>query len=196
MRKLYILTLVLCFASVARSQNVNVNPGGGTYPDLASAFAAVNAGTHTGSITIDIVGNTAEPVGGAVLNASGVGSASYTAILIRPSGGAARSIIGATTAGLPMIDFNGADNVTVDGLNTGGNSLTIENTTVSATAGTSTIRFIGGATSNTITNCFLKGAGTMNVASGKLTQAAWHLDDSRTPHAPVRGASSGTQRRT
>src|SRR6185436_12155073 len=101
----------------------------------------------------------------AVLNASGAGAASYASILITPTGGAARTISGAIAAGSPLIDLNGADNVTIDGLNTGGNSLTIANTTVSATSGTATIRFIGGATGNTITNANLLGSGTSSVAT-------------------------------
>jgi hypothetical protein len=156
-------------AGSAGAQNVNVNPGAGSYPTLTAAFAAINAGTHTGAITVDIVGDTNEGAGTAVLNASGSGAASYTSILITPSGGVARTISGATTAGTPMIDLNGADNVTFDGLNSGGNSLTIANTTVAATSGTATIRFIGGATSNTITNCSVQGSGTMSVATNGAT---------------------------
>ena len=167
MKKVYFLLLAILFAATTtiNAQNVTVNPGAGSYADLAGAFAAINAGTHTGAITIAIVGNTSEPAAGAILNASGSGAASYTSIVISPSGGAARTITGAATAGFPLIDFNGADNVTVDGLNTGSNSLTISNTTVSATSITSTIRFIGGATGNTITNCNVRGSGTMSVAT-------------------------------
>jgi hypothetical protein len=64
-----------------------------------------------------------------------------------------------------LIDLNGADNVTFDGLNTGSNALVISNTTVSNTSGTSTVRFIGGATSNTITNCSILGSSTMTVGA-------------------------------
>mgnify|MGYP001310950592 FL=1 len=165
MRKIYLLLFTVLFTVTSNSQNVTVNPGAGSFPDLASAFAAINAGTHTGAITIEIIGNTTEPATGAILNASGSGSASYTSILIQPSGSAARTINGAATAGLPLIDLNGADNVTFNGLNTGGNSLTISNTTISATSITSTIRFIGGATNNTVTNCSIQGSGTMSVAT-------------------------------
>ncbi len=139
------------------------------YATLTLAFAAINAGTHTGAITIDVCGDTSEGTATAVLNASGAGSASYTSIAMSPAGGAARTISGATTAGSPMVDFNGADNVTINGLNTGGNSLTISNTTVSATSGTATFRFIGGATSNTITNSNIQGSGTMSVATNGAT---------------------------
>ena len=142
---------------------VDVEASGGTtplagYATLGAAFAAVNAGTHTGTINIEICGNTDEGHATATLNASGSGPASYTSIMIRPVGGAARTISGATTAGNPLINLNGADNVTIDGVNTGGDSLTISNTTASATAGTSTIKFVGGATNNTITNASILGA--------------------------------------
>lgn len=168
MKKIRFITLLafamLAFAISASAQNVNVNPGAGSYPTLKAAFDAINAGTHTGTITIDIVGDTTETAT-ALLNASGSGAASYTSITISPSGGAARTVSGAITAGSPLIDFNGADNVTVNGLNTGGNSLTISNTTASATSGTATIRFIGGATSNTITNSTILGSNSASVAT-------------------------------
>jgi trimeric autotransporter adhesin len=163
MRKFYLFVLVALYASNINAQNVNVNLGAGSYVNLASAFAAINAGTHTGAISIVIVNNTSEPVGGAILNASGTGASSYTSISIIPSG--ARTISGAVTAGLPLIDFNGADNVSINGVNAGNFSLTIENTTVSATTGTSTIRFVGGATGNTISNCSIKGAYAGSVAT-------------------------------
>ena len=113
------------------SAQVDVNSSGGTmmasYTTLADAFMAINSGTHTGTITINISGNTTEPAAGAILNASGAGAASYSSILVKPTGGATRTIIGAANAGSPLIDLNGADNVTFDGLNTGGNALTIDN---------------------------------------------------------------------
>lgn len=163
-RIITLLTFVMLAFAISASAQVNVNPGAGSYTTLKDAFDAINAGTHTGAITVDIVGDTTETAP-AVLNASGAGAASYTSIIISPTGGAARTISGAITAGSPLVDFNGADNVTIDGLNAGGNSLTIANTTVSATSGTSTIRFIGGATSNTITNSNIQGSGTMSVAT-------------------------------
>lgn len=154
--------------TVSASNPVEVTSSGGTayasYVTLGAAFTAINAGTHTGTITIKIVGNTTETAS-AVLNASGVGSASYTTMSIQPFGGTPRTISGAIVAGSPLIDFIGADNVTINGLNSGGNSLTISNITVSATTGTSTIRFIDGATNNTITNCYVQGSGTMAVAT-------------------------------
>ena len=77
-----------------------------------AAFIAINSGVHTGAIAIDVCGNTTEAAASSVLNASGSVPASYSSIIIRPVGGAARTITAATTAGSPMIDFNGADFVT------------------------------------------------------------------------------------
>jgi hypothetical protein len=153
---------------------IEVESSGGTtdstaYATLKAAFDAIDAGTHTGSITIDVCGDTSEGTATAALSASGTSSASYTSITISPAGGAARTISGATTAGSPMVDLNGADNVTINGLNSGGNSLTIANTTNSATSGTATIRFIGGATNNTITNSTILGSVASSVATNGAT---------------------------
>ncbi len=128
------------------------------YATLTAAFTTINgAAIHLGAITIAINGNTNEGTGTAALNQV----AGVTSIGIQPTGGVARTITGATTAGSPLINFTGADNVTINGLNTGGNSLTISNTTVSNSSGTATIRFGSDATSNTITNCNLQGSMTM-----------------------------------
>lgn len=141
------------------------NHGPTDYVNLRAALAAINAGTHQGDISIAIAGDTTETQP-AILNASGSGSASYTSVLIQPSGGASRTISGAMSAGSPLVDLNGADNVTIDGLGTGGNSLTFSNTTVANSRGTSTLRFINGAQNNTITRCAVMGSA--NPASGSI----------------------------
>lgn len=146
------LFLFLLVFSQAFPQNVNVSSPSLTYPDLNTAFTAINNGVHTGNISIEIVGNTTELVS-AVLNASGTGAASYTSISIQPSGGALRTITGAISGHL--IDLNGADNITINGLNAGGNSLIISNT---STGASSAIRFISDASNDLITNCNIQGS--------------------------------------
>src|SRR6266536_3785194 len=158
---------VNAYASLPQAGPVTVTATGGNhgptdYPTLGAAFAAINVGTHQGDINVAIVGDTTETTS-AVLDASG-GSANYTSISIEPSGGAARTVSGAIAAGSPLIDFNGATNVTIDGLGTGGNALTLSNTTASATASTSTIRFIDGAQNNIVTRCTV--LGSSNSATG------------------------------
>ena len=168
------LVLALSLLGSAAQAQVDVtatagNTGPVTYATLQLAFAAVNDGTHQGVVTMAVTADTTETAT-AVLNASGSGAAVYSAVTVSPTGGAARTISGAIAGGSPLIDLNGADNVTIDGLNTGGNALTISNTTVSATAGTSTIRFIGGATANTITNTSILGSSNaaVTIATGTI----------------------------
>src|SRR6185312_7915757 len=79
-----------------------------------------------------------------------------------PSGGA-RTISG--NLATPLVDLNGADNVTINGQNSGGNSLTLANSNTGTTAGTSTIRFINGAQNNTVTNCNIQGSSTVAVGT-------------------------------
>jgi hypothetical protein len=144
---------------------VTVTATGGTtgptdYATLQAAFAAINAGTHTGDITVWLLGDTTETAS-AVLNASGSGSASYTSVQVVPSG--ARTTSGSLAA--PLVDLNGAKCVKIDGLNSGGNSLTLSNTSTSSTAGTSTIRFTAGAQNDTVTRSTILGSSTTTLAS-------------------------------
>src|SRR5262245_24929053 len=97
------LALSLLAPSRASAQ-VDVAATAGTlnasYTTLKGAFDAINLGTHQGTITIGLSGNTTETAP-AVINASGAGGASYGSIAISPTGGAARTIAGAIVAGSP-----------------------------------------------------------------------------------------------
>jgi len=160
MKKMFYSVLFIALLSITgvNAQNINVNPGAGTYPTLKDAFDAINAGTHTGAITVDVVGNTVETVT-AVLNASGSGSANYTSVVIKPVGGA-RSIQG-NIAGA-VIRLAGADNVTIDGRIGLANfrNLAIQNTGNSASSaaiwlshGAGAATDSAGAQNNLIRNC-------------------------------------------
>ena len=92
------------------AQTVRTVGSGGTYTTLKLAFDAINAGSITGNIELQIVGNSTETAT-AALNASGTGSANYSAISIYPTG--TRTISG--NLALPIINLNDADNVTIDG---------------------------------------------------------------------------------
>lgn len=162
-RVILVITLSM-LTSLGLFAQVDVTASGGTatasYPTLKGAFDAINAGTHTNVIQISITGTVTETAT-ASLNASGSGSASYTGVTINPVGNAV--VTGNLT--LPLVELNGADNVVIDGLNTGGNSLTISNTNTSATSGTCTIKLIGDATNNTITNSIIQGSATMSTTA-------------------------------
>jgi Secretion system C-terminal sorting domain len=122
--------------------------------NAAGAFLALNGGTaHTGTVSVYITADVTTEAGTNGLNSSTL----WTSMTINPIG--ARTISGSVAA--PMIDMAGADNVTINGLNTGGNSLIISNTNTGAASATSTLRFINDATVNTITNCSILGSATM-----------------------------------
>ncbi len=139
---------------------------GGGYSSLKGAFDAINAGTHQGVIELQMNSSTTETAA-AVLNASSSGSASYTSVTVYPA------VTGLSISGniaTPLIDLNGADNVTIDGrVNHSGSSkdLTITNTSILTTPGTSTIRLYNDATSNTVKYCTIKGS-TLDASGGIL----------------------------
>lgn len=149
-----LLPLLIFFTHAAIAQNVNVSgalSGNGTYPDLNAAFSAINASSQTAAtITVDIVANTTETVA-ATLNAG-----TWSALLVRPQGGN-YTVSGSLPT--PLVDFDNASGVRIDGLNAGGNSLTFQNNDAGNIL-TTTIRFINGASNNTITNCRIEGAST------------------------------------
>jgi hypothetical protein len=76
------------------SQPIVVNSTGGTFSanytsltQAGGAFSAINAGIHTGTITISVTSDVITEDGANALNASGSGSAFYTSLLIQPFGG-------------------------------------------------------------------------------------------------------------
>ncbi|MDD2996098.1 MAG: hypothetical protein PHP99_07790, partial [Paludibacter sp.] len=145
------------------SGNITINSSAGTstaeYSNLQAAFSAINNGTHQGEISIAINTNITE-TSTATLNSSGSGGASYISIQIFPTA-SGLSITGNLPS--PLIDLNGADNVTIDGrVNRVGNTadMTIVNQSTSTNTGTSTIRLINGAQNCKLQYCQIKGAGT------------------------------------
>ncbi|MBS1593073.1 MAG: IPT/TIG domain-containing protein [Bacteroidetes bacterium] len=173
-----ITSLILCVAlgSTAYAQAVSVTATGGTtsqtYSTLKAAFDAINAGTHTGAIVININSNTSETAP-SVLNSSGAGSASYTSVLVQPSVDAV-SVTCATASGRGVIELNGADNVTINGdnPNTAGinRNLTINNNAANTVNYTSVIRsatssLVTTADNNTIKNCIIIGNADANNTS-------------------------------
>lgn len=111
---------------------VTVTPGGISYATVNAAFAAINAGTHTGTISIAISANTNEPAAATPLAASGVGLANYSSVTIFPTVSGV-TVSGTSSAVRAVLEFNGADNITINGnLNNGSGTsrdLTIQNKT-------------------------------------------------------------------
>ena len=158
-RFLMLLTLtILNLAAYAANETKTIGTTGADYPTLKAAFDAVNNGTLTGNITLQIIANTSElGSASAAINASGMGSANYNSITIYPTIDNL-SITGNISNAL--IDMNGANNVVIDGrVNAVGTtpSLIISNTSTSGSS-TSTIRFVNDASNNIIRYCQLKGS--------------------------------------
>ena len=163
MKKLVLIFAVFMLISSISSGQITVSGSvgaNGTYSSLtnaAGAFLAINGTAQTGAtIVITITANVTTETG-----TNGLNAGAWSSLTIKPSG--ARTISGSVAA--PLILLNGADYVTIDGLNTSGNSLVISNLSTSATSATSTVRFIADATNNTITNCSILGSSTMAVAT-------------------------------
>ena len=133
-----------------------VGPSGADYTTLKLAFDAINAGSITGDIILQVTGSITDN-SSAVLNASSSGSANYTSVNIYPT------VSGVTLSGSysgPLINLNGADHVTIDG-RVGGTGLTIDMTITNTRSGdgnSSTIQFNNDATYNTVKYCVIKGS--------------------------------------
>lgn len=138
----------------------------GSYTNLRSAFAKINDGTHQGTIVITITDNSTDNAT-AVLNASGSGSANYSSVLIYPTV-AGKSIDANINA--PVIQLNGADNVTIDGrLNATGTTPDLFIRNVALIGGAiNGIQFINDASNNTIKYCNIKSGGGTMVNQGGI----------------------------
>lgn len=161
--------LLLCFlffveSTFAINETKTVGSTGADFTTLKAAFDAINNGSLTGSVTLKITSSTTETTS-AVLNASGSGSASYTALLVYPT------VTGLSVSGNisgPLIDLNGADNVTIDGrINAVGStrSLVLDNTNNTSSTGVSTIRFVNSAINNNVQYCVVRGS-ELSATSG------------------------------
>ncbi|MCC6684372.1 MAG: hypothetical protein IT247_04815, partial [Bacteroidia bacterium] len=148
-----VLIIPFLLACLCTSVKGQVIIGSTTYSGLDTAFNAINFGAKTGNIVIYIYANIAS-ANQAVLLPSGTGSSSYSSITIRPLGG---NFTISGNHSISLIYLAGADNVTIDGLNSGGQSLTISNFN---TSGGSALRMGFGACNNTVNRCTLLGAGT------------------------------------
>src|ERR1044071_3242476 len=151
------------------------------YPDLASAIAAINAGTHQGVINIEICGSTIE-TGTMFLNGNTAAPANYTSVTIRPLADGL-TISGPTLTGRGLIELNGASNITIDGDNPNtigiNRNLTIQNTAANTVTFTSVIRValattvVTTANNNTFKNLNIVGSSAgRNISSATSTSAS------------------------
>lgn len=139
------------------AQTIKTVGTGGDYTTLKAAFDAINAGSITGAIELQIISNTTETAT-AVLNASGSGSSSYTDVKVYPTSSGLKITINSASA--TLISLNGADNVTFDGrVNQLGSQVDLEIINISSSANATVFEFINGATQNIIQYCLVRGRG-------------------------------------
>ena len=158
---LLLITMMLCTGSFAQINVTGTNGVDGNYTSLTNAggvFAALNGTSQTGAgVYIIIYADVTNESGTYALNAG-----AWTSFLIKPDG---FRIVSGTVAGAPMIDFNGADNILINGYADATRSLTFSNLSTSALENTSTIRFINDATNNTIIKCSILGSSTVPLGT-------------------------------
>lgn len=176
--KCILVLLILVFSLSVNAQNIAVSAtnsaNDANYTTLKLAFDAINAGTHTGTVSITVNGNTTETAT-AVLNSSGTGSASYTSVNIKPATGLTPTISG-SIAGSAIIKLSGADFVTIDGSNTVGGStrdLTITNTAIASSTAAIWLGSLSGngATNNTIKNCIIGCTSRVTCLAGIISSS-------------------------
>jgi hypothetical protein len=188
---LAILVTILMLSVGKLQAQVTVSPGvGGPYATVNAAFAAINAGTHTGAVTVAISANTTEPAAPTVLEASGVGAANYTSVTIYPTV-AGVVVAGTSSASRGVLEFNGVDNLTINGnLNNGAGTsrdLTIQNNTANTNVH-AVLWFKGTATAPALgnTNIIVKNTKLIANANVSLTRTT------TTPFQPAVAFSSAT----
>ncbi len=186
------------------SAQVSVTATGGTvgpttYVDFVTAFTAINNGTHTGSITVLATASFSQAAT-AILNASGTGSASYTAVTVKP-GPAATPVITSTADNTAAIKLNGADNVTIDGSNNGTatKDMSFQNSNNSGSGLGCNIWLASngtdGATNNIIKNCNILGSNSLGAAymGVGVYSSATTLTGYWQPGSVTTGANSNNQ---
>ncbi|PKP01222.1 MAG: hypothetical protein CVU14_05655, partial [Bacteroidetes bacterium HGW-Bacteroidetes-9] len=133
----------------------NANPlSNGNYPTLKDAFDAINAQNQAGyNITVTINGSTIETAR-AQLNPG-----AWTSMVIYPTASGYSISSSLSTANSELIDFSGADNVTIDGrVNLAGITPDLTLIHTGTHNDSRTIRFINSAENNLIRYCNIRGA--------------------------------------
>lgn len=133
------------------------------YNTLTDAFNAINSGDQSASdIIITIEQGTTEPNTGAVLN-----HGNWNSLKINPGLPVTSRTISGTVNGGPLIDFNGADKVTMDGVFMGG--FVFKNLSTDSLSGTCTISFRNDASNNYVKNLIIEGNSKTNFISPAAT---------------------------
>ncbi|MDH7515645.1 MAG: right-handed parallel beta-helix repeat-containing protein [Bacteroidota bacterium] len=153
---------------------------GGLFPSLSDAFAFIGTVGLSGNTVLSVISDIAEPAP-AVLNewVETPPSSNYT-LTIQPAG---TWTVSGNFGGAALIKLNGADRVTIDGLNTGGNALTLKNVSNLANSAVIWIASLGtgaGAVNNTIRNCTIVGGSNSTTSTFGIYAAGTTISTSGT----------------
>ncbi len=156
---------------------------GGTYTTLTGTgglFEAINNSGLTASINARIISTAIAEPGTFALNTINYtcGAGPFT-LTIKPDAGIAAVLTGTNPNGA-IIKLNGADQVTIDGLNSGGSSLSIINTSTTKTSAViwlASASSSDGATNNTVKNCIISGATNSTTLAGIVAGSGMLLGD-------------------
>jgi hypothetical protein len=166
LRLFFIAAFFVASAMQSKAQQITIAAtagiASGNYTNLRLAFNSINNGTHRGDIIISLNANSALSAS-ASLDSSGGATASYTSIRIAPL--ATKNVVISGSVIGNLINFNGADNVTIDGGTVAGTSLTFTNNSVDSMA--SVFNFVNSATNNKILNCTINGSGVSLASTPK-----------------------------
>lgn len=156
-----VLTSFLFFAGYAvNAQTIKTVGATGDYTTLKAAFDAINAGSITGAIELQIISNTTEDTE-ARLNASGSGSVNYTSVDIYPTVAGVVISREAQSATNELIYLNGASNVTIDGrLNRTGSTIALTLKFKTTTNTRNVIKLFYNTSNNVIKYCEIAGSGS------------------------------------
>jgi hypothetical protein len=154
--------------TVAIGPGLPNTPVGG-FTSLTNALTYINANGLGGNTVLELqtgyVGTSANETFPITFPSNPCVSSTRT-LTIRPAVGVTGLTITNLSDASPVIDFNGASYVTIDGVN---NGLTISNTSIASSANTSTIRFINDASNNAVVNCSVLGSSTGSLGTNTGT---------------------------
>ncbi len=156
MKKLIYILMLYVFLFISNEAQSQITVSGsagadGNYTSLTGitgAFNALNFIDQEGySIVITVTSDALSETGATALNSNG-----WHSLIIKPGAGVTAVISGTNDS--VLISLNGADSVTFDGSN---NGTTSKDLTIRNTGDGSSIRFINGASQDTVRSCIIEG---------------------------------------
>lgn len=180
-------------STVSGSINVGTGETYTTLTGVGGLFEFLNTKTLSGNLTINI---TSDIIEDGVTSLNALGEEPYSnnfSITIQSSSNVTRTISGtAVASGSPMINFNGTDNVMIDGRNGGsGQYLIFRNTNATASNTGAAIQFTNGSINCTLRNCIIE-TNASSSTRGSVIIGASGVNNITITSNDFRDATAGT----